>query len=148
MRVLLDTNVLFDITAQREPFFQTEKTLLMAKLFDDVELWVSAKSYTDIFYIMNKQFESTDIQNAFLVGMKYFSICSVDGGAIKEAATRCWSDFEDALIAICAENIRADFLVSRDAKGFERANVPILSPEGLLEMIDKRLGITYQEFSA
>ena len=54
MRVLLDTCVLFDIIARRMPFEESLK-LLMPHSFGDLELWVSAKSYTDIFYVMKKK---------------------------------------------------------------------------------------------
>ena len=48
MRVFLDTNVLVDFYARREPFFQYAKLLWIASYFEDVELWASSQSFVDI----------------------------------------------------------------------------------------------------
>lgn len=145
MRVLLDTNVLFDITARRKPFFEQAKLLLAAQIFGDLELWVSAKSYTDIFFVMNRDFDSALIQQSFLRGLEYFKVCSVDESTVHEAATRAWPDFEDALVAVCAENVRADYLVTRDASGFTRSSIPAISPNDLFERLENELGVSYAE---
>ena len=39
MRVFVDTNVLFDILAQRKPFFESAEKLVIMQMFGDAELW-------------------------------------------------------------------------------------------------------------
>ena len=77
MRVLLDTNVLFDITA-RQSEYPESALLLVPNYFGDAELWVSAKSYTDIFYVLDKHMDSGAIQDAFLAGFDHLQVCSVE----------------------------------------------------------------------
>lgn len=36
-----------------------------------------------------------------------------------------WDDLEDCLVALCAQSARADYLVTRDTKGFSRSLVPV-----------------------
>jgi len=44
------------------------------------------------------------------------------------------SDFEDAIIAMCAYNIDADYIVSRDAKFVKaRTAVEVITPKQLIE---------------
>lgn len=65
MRVLLDTNVLIDLYTQRPPEGDIAQKLLVMKEFGDVELWVSAKSFTDVFYVLHKTYSSDYVQSAF-----------------------------------------------------------------------------------
>ena len=85
MRALLDSCILFDIIARRMSFEESLK-LLMPHSFGDLELWVSAKSYTDIFHIMKKQAASANIQRVFQKSYKQFTICSVDKETLERAA--------------------------------------------------------------
>ena len=145
MRVLLDTNALFDITA-RQSEYPESAMLLVPNFFGDVELWVSAKSYTDIFYVLCKNMESGAIQDAFLSGLDHLQVCSVDKDVVKEAASRKWEDFEDCIMAVCAERIGADFIATRDEKGFAQARVPAISPEELLGILSED-GLHYERLS-
>lgn len=145
MRIFLDTNVLFDITTQRKPFASTANKLLIMNLFDDAELWVSAKSYTDLFYVLRKSHSSESIQRAFLAGMKRFSICGVDGNDIRRAAALQWPDFEDCLIGVCAGKVKADYLITRDTTGFGSLSVPALTPEDFFATIARERGLAYEE---
>jgi predicted nucleic acid-binding protein len=142
MRVFLDTCVLLDIISRRSGFEESLK-ILVPQLFGDVELCVSSKSYTDIFFIMNKHAESSQIQDAFLASEKYFNLCSVDSTMIAEAANRKWDDFEDCLIAIGAENVAADYLLTRDANGFKNSTVPAITPNEFMHVLKDNLQITY-----
>ena len=147
MRVLLDTNVLFDITA-RQTEYPESALLLVPHYFGDVELWVSAKSYTDIFYVLNKHADSTmnssAIQDAFLAGLDHLQVCSVDKTVIREAAEQRWPDFENCVMAVCAERIGADYIVTRDTRGFANANVPALDPEELFRILGDA-GLQYEK---
>ena len=145
MRIFLDTNVLFDITAQRAPFAATANKLLIMGVFDDAELWVSAKSYTDLFYVMSKAHDSASIQRAFVAGLEHFKVCSVDGNDIRLAASREWPDFEDCLVSVCAEKVKADYLLTRDAEGFGRSTTPALSPEEFFAGLERTHGLVYEE---
>ena len=143
MRVLLDTCVLLDIIARRMPFEESIK-LLMPHSFGDLELWVSAKSYTDIFYVMKKREESAEIQRAFRKSYEQFNICSVDKEALERAAGLAWPDFEDCLISVCAEKIGADAIITRDEKGFAQSSVGACSPADVLKLLQDH-GIQYEE---
>ena len=48
MRLLLDTNALIDFYSARKPHCDWVNKLFIAQAFGDVELWTSAKSFTDV----------------------------------------------------------------------------------------------------
>lgn len=136
MRLLLDTNVMLDLLVQRQPW---EKEALLIKgmaYFGDAELWVPAKSFTDMFYIMRKSFDSAQVQNA-LLGLKgTFHLCSLEESDVFEACTQGWSDLEDCLVDYAARKVKADYLITRDATGFKLSNTPVLTPQQFLEKME------------
>jgi predicted nucleic acid-binding protein len=145
MELLLDTNVLIDYFAAREPYVEQVRQLKAMAFFGDVKLWGSSNSFTDAFYIMNKANDTKTVQKAFLASKDYLSICSVNGEDIYQACERGWADFEDCLVAICAGKIKADYIITRDVLGFKLSKTPSLTPVDFLELIREQQGISYAE---
>lgn len=145
MRLLLDTNILIDFYTQREPFGRDARKLAIMSTFGDADLWVSAKSFTDIFYVLSKDNATDDIYRAFAESYRYFQFCSVEGADVHMATDRAWPDFEDCLIAICAEKIKADYLLTRDKTGFTASTIPVASPAEFFQMIERDYNLIYDE---
>lgn len=143
MKLLLDTNVLIDYFARRSPYFESWLVLRVMQAFGDAELWTSSKSFTDVFYVLRKQVGSTELQHAFEESASFLRICSIDGNDILSASKARWPDFGDCLIYQAAMKVKADIIVSRDADGFERSKIPVLSPCDLREYMEVEMGTEY-----
>lgn len=143
MRALLDTNVLIDVFTARPPEGEFAAKLMIMQTLGDIELWVSAKSFMDAFYVMNKTNESVVIQQTFLDSLKFLNVCSVEVDDIRETAERCWVDFEDCLIDVCAEKVKADYLLTRDCNGFLGSCVDAISPKELFYRLEHEHGVVY-----
>lgn len=141
----LDINVLIDLFGKRESYFAEASQLKSAAILKDIEVWGTINSYTDVFYILKGFFDSGVIQDAFIEGMNYFNVCSVDSADILETAKLKWADFEDCLVTVCAKKLRADYILTRDKDGFVHASTPALTPAEFLEMFEAETGISYAE---
>lgn len=69
--------------------------------------------------------------------------CSVDEGDIKQALQARWHDFEDSLINVCAEKVKADYLITRDEKGFCNASVSHGTASEFMEFVFKKANVRY-----
>lgn len=67
------------------------------------------------------------------------------GASLERAARLGWDDFEDCLIALAAERVGADYLITRDAKGFARSTVPAVSPDAWLNVMREEHSLDYGE---
>lgn len=143
MRILLDTNVLIDLYTQRPPDGDTAQKLLIMREFGDAELWASAKSFTDVFCVLHKTYNSEFIQSTFEESYQWLEICSIDASDIHLTSSRKWNDFEDCLIDICAEKIKADYLLTRDESGFANAHAQVISPAGFFDLLEEEYGLVY-----
>ena len=143
MKLLLDTCVLADFYLQREQFSENVNVIAAAGICNDVELWASAKSYTDIFYVGKKSFKPEVLQNAFLESFNFIHVCSIEKEDLISAASDCWPDFEDCLIYKSAVKINANYIVTRDVKGFTLSNIKTASPHEIVNLFAKR-GLKYE----
>lgn len=145
MRLLLDTNVLIDLYTQRPPEGDVAKKLLVMREFGDAELWASAKSFTDIFYVLHKTYSSERIQSAFEESFRWLEVCSIDFGDLRRVAERRWPDFEDCLIDCCAEKVKADYILTRNQGDFVHAHAKVVSPQEFFDLLESRYGVVYDE---
>ena len=147
MRIFADTNVLFDIFAQREPFKESSYKLMIMQMFDDVEIWTAPQSYLNVFYVLKKAQSASDVQKALFASLEHVNICTTGHADVQAALQAGWDDVEDALIALSCKNLAADYLLTRDEKqeGFKHMDIPSLTPEEFLEMWEKERGVLYDE---
>jgi hypothetical protein len=58
---------------------------------------------------------------------------AVDHELLHKALALGWNDFEDGVQAICALEIQADYLVTRDPKPFAHLSIPVVRPSELYD---------------
>lgn len=145
MKLFLDTNILIDYYAQRDPFFHYSKLLCIASFFDDVELWASTQSFVDVEYILRKAIPAQTLRKMMASSLENLHTTSPTSKDLSEGLSAQWPDLEDFLIARCAENEGANYLITRDTKGFEKSAIPALTPEQFFTVMETEYGITYDE---
>jgi predicted nucleic acid-binding protein len=146
LRLFYDTNILLDYIGRKGKNAQSADLIGAMQAFGDVVIWVSAKSYTDTLYVLNKYRSSLSVQDALLESLRTLTLCSLDADDIQTACAQRWPDFEDALIAVGAEKVKADYIITRD-KDFSRSRIPTLTPDELLTMMRVEQRLTYDIIS-
>ncbi|TJW10297.1 type II toxin-antitoxin system VapC family toxin [Parvibacter caecicola] len=144
MKLLLDTNVLIDYYAQRQPFFEAAKQLRIAQFFGDVELWASTQSFSDVEYILRGALPVEELRSIVAASLDFISVLSPTPADLVSGLESDWPDLEDFLIARCAKALKADYIITRDQKGFAKSKVPAISPDEWVALM-KEQGIVYDE---
>lgn len=80
-----------------------------------------------------------------LASFQSINVCSILEEDVIEAARRSWDDFEDCLVAIAAEKVKACYIITRDAEGFTHAKVPARAPVAFFDMMREEKGLVYEE---
>ena len=131
---MIDTNILLDVLLRRDPFFESSKSVL--KLCEDgkIQGFLSASSVTDIFYIIRKALQSTELAYSALGSiLDIVKVLTVTNEDVINAYTKHAPDFEDCLLATCASSNGCTAIVTRNKKDFDGLGMALLSPEELLE---------------
>ena len=116
MIVLLDTNIIMDALSERSPFDLPAKEILMQGQSGKLTCLFTANAVTDIFYLYSKarNLQSASVALDFL--LKTYKVVSVTHEDCAAALLLPIADFEDALVAVSAEKVGADYIITRDEK--------------------------------
>jgi len=135
VRLFLDINVILDVLAKREPWFEDSAAVLSLLEADEFEGVAAAHSVTTLFYLASKHLGQRRATARILDLLKLVSVAPVDQDTILKGLALGWSDFEDALQMLCADAACADYLVTRDTKDFESDSIPVVTPAQLLAIL-------------
>jgi predicted nucleic acid-binding protein len=132
-RLFLDTNVILDLLANREPHFVSIARL--ATLADQKKLVLvsSPLSFTTVDFILNK-YESEDSVRAKL--RKFKIICEVgevNEEIIDKGLNSAFKDFEDAVQYYSALQANCSVIITRNAKDFKHSSIPVMTAEEYLK---------------
>jgi predicted nucleic acid-binding protein len=138
MRLLLDINVVLDVPLERAPHAEPAARLWSAIERGKAVGLVPAHDFTTVFYIAERAqggaFATRVVER--LLGL--FTVAPVTGDVLEGALELGWSDFEDAVCALAAQDADCDVIVSRDPAGFAGAPLPVLDPIGALALVERR----------
>ena len=137
MKIVLDTNVILDVLANREPFADDSEAVLAACNGSQFEAAITANTVTDIAYVLHKHLDRTSIKAALLGLLELVSVIEVNQGNCVGAFDLPVRDFEDALLAHCAKGWGADYIVTRNKKDFSVSPIEAITPPEFLAMTQK-----------
>lgn len=86
-------------------------------------------SLTNVFYIYGRKAGQKKAMEALQDTLSYMTVATVGQTEALRAFELGFTDLEDALQAVAAEAAQADFIITRDVRGFASSPVPPLSPE-------------------
>ena len=135
IRVLLDTNVVLDVLANRAPF--AEEAAMIFKLCETRQLEgvIYALSIPNLVYVMRRELDREQISGVLQKLSAIFEIEDMRAEDLKRAAALPLSDFEDALQSVCAQRIKANYIVTRNIKDFLNSKIMAVKPSELLERL-------------
>ncbi|MDR0514060.1 MAG: PIN domain-containing protein [Coriobacteriaceae bacterium] len=148
LKLLLDTNVVIDFLAVREPFYADARRIMLLGALKEAELWLSSHQVNDVFSVASEGGRKSlgqSCQERIRSLRSFMRICTVQEADIDAALDLYWTDLEDACVCCCAQKIKADFIVTRDSKGFARSPIPPKPPDDLFSWLKEERGLVYEE---
>jgi predicted nucleic acid-binding protein len=129
MKLLIDTNVVLDALMVREPWAASAQAVLLAVSEEKAEGYITASSFTDLYYLLHKYLRDGERTKQALLGLlESINILDVTGTDCAKAFELPLPDYEDALLAYCAKRHKVDRIVTRNPKHFAGSPVPVVSP--------------------
>ncbi|MBR6200200.1 MAG: PIN domain-containing protein [Spirochaetales bacterium] len=136
MRILIDTNVLLDFLTKRPDFFKDACDVIAFCVNDKIEGFIAAHSVVNAFYLMRKDYLHSERRKIILNVLKCLSIVDIDEEKIiSSLENEEFTDFEDCLQDECAEEIRADYIVTRDMNDFTKSKIPAITPSDFVKLM-------------
>jgi predicted nucleic acid-binding protein len=139
IKIFLDTNIIIDLLAERQPFYKYAVEIFKKAHTGDVKLFTSSHSIATSHYLLKKHVEEKELRTILLDVLEFVSIISVDEEVMKNSLRSNYKDFEDAVQILCANSIEnMDFIVTRNIKDFKNSPVLVLPPHLAFDKITKQ----------
>ena len=132
MRAFIDTNVIVDVVAKREPFFADSQAVLALCATGDLEGVVSDLTFCNVAYVLRKSLGNAQLRNGLRVLKNHLTIVPIGDAAITAALGNEITDFEDAVQLEAAYANRVDVIVTRNARHFSNSPIRVCTPSELL----------------
>ena len=134
-RIFLDTNIILDLLAERDPFY--ESIAKVATLADQRKLTLVASplSFTTINYVLNKFESSTSVLNKMRKFKIICEICDLNEQTIVKGLNSDFKDFEDSIQFFSAIQSNCNIILTRNGKDFKEATIPIMTANEYLSSL-------------
>jgi len=139
MRILIDTNVIMDYIIDRGSFSNNAEEVFELCLKERIPCCIAAHTIPNLFFILRNHLSAEDRRNILLNICRMFTVVAIDSSKLQSALQdTVFKDFEDCLQARCAEDFRADFIVTRNIKDFAGSAIPTIEPCELIAYLSER----------
>ncbi|MDH4474154.1 MAG: PIN domain-containing protein [Fluviicola sp.] len=125
--VFVDTNIIIDLLAKREPFFKEAQDLFTLSDKNEIQLYISSLSFANAYYSIVKHHKEVDARKYMAKFKVLVTVLPLEDKAIELALASEFEDFEDGLQYFVAMNNEADIIITRNKKDFKSSKIPVLT---------------------
>lgn len=138
MKILVDTNIIIDALAGREPFRESAEQIFLLAANQIEDMYITASSATDIYYLIRKHLHNTEqSKNTMSKLYQLFGVLDVTAKDCQDALVSDMKDYEDAVISCCAKRNQMDYIVSRNIKDYEQSKIKALLPDEFINLVSQ-----------
>ncbi|GMQ30463.1 PIN domain-containing protein [Algoriphagus confluentis] len=126
-RLFIDTNIVIDLLARREPFFREAQDLFTLGDQKKVQLLISALTFANAYYSISKHHKEVEARRHLANFKVLVTILPIDNKIIDLSLASEFADFEDGLQYFTAIENSSDLIITRNKKDFRDSQIPVLS---------------------
>ena len=133
-KLLVDTNIIIDLLAQREKFYEPAAKLFSLADQEKVELYVSSLSFANTHYILNRELIESKVREILRKLKVLVKVISFDSKVLDMALNSDFKDFEDAIQYYSAIESDIDIIITRNLKDFKKSELPVMTGLQFIKM--------------
>ncbi len=132
--LFLDTNIVIDLLAKREPFYKSAAQLFSLADKMQLQLSVSALTFANTNYILLRERKPEEAKLILRKLKLIVKVISLDDKIIGLSLNDSdFKNYEDALQHYSALENGNDMIITRNLKDFQKSKIPALTAEQFLQ---------------
>jgi predicted nucleic acid-binding protein len=131
--ILVDTNIFMDVLFRREEYAATGKAVLNWSSSNPGKAWMAWHSLANLDYLGKKHAGRSKTEAFIDFVLNSFEISATDTRSARLARMLPIPDFEDAMQVAAADKVKANFIITRNLKDYNKSPIPAISPEEFVE---------------
>jgi len=125
--VFVDTNIIIDLLAKRELFYEDAQGLFTLSDKKEIQLYISSLSFANAYYSIVKHHKDIDAKKYLAKFKVLVKVLPLDDKAIELALASDFNDFEDGLQYFVAMDNESDIIITRNKKDFKNSKIPVMT---------------------
>ena len=135
-KLLVDTNIVIDLLAKREPYYSGSAALFSLADKKQIILSVSSLTFANTNYILLKAKSPAKTKSILRKFRLIANVLPLDDKIIGLALNDSeFQDFEDGLQYFTAIENSQDCIITRNLKDFKKSRIPVMNAEQFLKTI-------------
>ncbi|MGI9282052.1 MAG: PIN domain-containing protein [Endozoicomonas sp.] len=132
MNILVDTNIILDVLLERSPFAASSSEIMGRVERRALNGLLCATTITTIHYLACKSIGKKQGHEAINKLLQIYQIAPVNQQVLMFALTSSFNDYEDGVLHASAIQAGAEAIITRNAKDFTKAEMPVFTPDEFL----------------
>jgi predicted nucleic acid-binding protein len=138
--IFMDTNVVIDFLADRQPFSLDAARLFNMSVEGRIKIYISAVSYNNIYYVLRQSLTNNATIKLLESLADMTEITDVNDKVIRQSLKTDFKDYEDAIQYYSALTIpTVNFIVTRNTKDFKKSSLPVLTSIEAIALINSEM---------
>jgi predicted nucleic acid-binding protein len=138
-KLLIDTNIVLDLLAKREPFYSSAAQVFSLADKGKLELSISSLTFANTNYVISRLKSAQEAQEILRRFKILVKVLSLNDKIIEMSLNDDnFKDFEDGLQYYSAIDNEQDIIITRDLHGFKESKVPVMTADEYLISIEQR----------
>ena len=133
-KVFVDTDIIYDLLAKREPFYQPSARLFTLADEGRIQIFISALSLANLHYLISKEtssFQARQISRKFKLLVQ---TAPLNEKIIDLALNSGFIDFEDAVQYYSALQNEIEILITRNLKDYKKAQITVMTAQDFINL--------------
>jgi len=126
-KLLIDTNIVIDLLAKRENFYQEAQELFTLADEKNILLFISSLSLVNTHYILSKHLNENEVRKTLVKFKILVGVLPLEDKIIELALVSDFKDFEDAVQYYTALDNKLNFIITRNKKDFKTSKLPVFT---------------------
>lgn len=131
-KVFVDTDIIYDLLAEREPFYQSAAKLFTKADEGKVQIFISALTIANIHYLLAKQLSESEAKKILRKFRVLVQIVSLNEKIIDLALNSDFPDFENAIQYYCAIENDIEVLLTRNLRDYKKAQIVTMTAQDFI----------------
>ena len=135
--LLLDTNIILDLLANRMPFYTEAAKLFSLADKKKLKLSISSLCLADVHYILSRQNPGIEVRSILRKFKVLVNVLPLDDKIVDLALNSDFHDFEDAIQYYTAIENDQDIIITRNQPDFKESKLPVMTAGEFIKTLRK-----------
>jgi predicted nucleic acid-binding protein len=129
--ILVDLNVVLDVLQRRAPRYARSVAVIDRIVRGEIRGAVATHAVTTLHYLVAKSAGPAAARQAVDWLLAHFEVGQIGVDELRRARSLAFEDFEDAVVAAAAEQMRCSAIVTNNVRDFSNSPIPVIAPQEL-----------------